>query len=93
MTKQEAEDIIERCEALAKRSKKFNAKIDKLAKDYFKDVLQTSESEEPFKSDGYYAILHHCIDKIQCDDQNSSFGLFANNKKEDKYEIKLKDRR
>ena len=77
MAKKEAEDIMERYEALAKRSKKFDAKIDKLAKDYFKDVLQISEPEEAFKSDGYYAILHHCIDKIQCDDQNSSFGLFA----------------
>lgn len=83
MAKLETEDIIERCEALAKRAKKFDAKIDELAKDYFKDVLQISESKETFKSDGYYAILHHCIDKIQCDDQNSSFGLFANNKKED----------
>lgn len=83
MTKKEAGDIVERCEAWAKRAKKFDAKIDKLAKDYFKDVLQISKPEETFKSDGYYAILHHCIDKIQCDDQNSSFGLFANNKKEE----------
>lgn len=83
MNKKEAEDLIEKCEKLAKRKKQFNNKIDKLAKEYFKIVLQNEGLEDTFKNDGYYTIMHHCIDKLACSDQNSSFGLFANVKKED----------
>lgn len=68
---------IKELEEIENRKKKFENEIDKLAKNYFKDVFQKAEVEETFKSDGYYAILHHCLNQIQCNDKNTSFGLFA----------------
>lgn len=60
-----------------KRSEKYNKKIDKLAKEYFTEVLQISEDKKIFKNEGYYTILYYCLTKIQRDDENSFLGYVA----------------
>lgn len=64
-------------ENVLKRSEEYNKKIDKLAKEYFTEVLQIPEDGKLFKNEGYYTILHYCLTKIQRDDKNSSLGYVA----------------